>query len=218
MLWGWWHLPISGMRGPVSLLAEAGNICLSLFHLPLGFGFRTTGGRSGNLFVPAAVHAFVDSFCDVVIWLVTTPAISFGGTGRWFHAGRARFSILRWFSGSRSTRRRRRGPRSRWTGGQIAVIPGFFNLTYVRNTGVAFGMLEGRAFWWRFSLSRWCAWRFFSRGAELGAAGTESCRRLPGRRSGGESGGPRAPWAMWSIFSISMSGRITGRFSTSPTA
>lgn len=27
--------------------------------------------------------------------------------------------------------------------GQIVVIPGFFNLTYVRNTGVAFGMFAG---------------------------------------------------------------------------
>src|ERR1700742_1978166 len=27
--------------------------------------------------------------------------------------------------------------------GQVVVIPGFFDLTYVRNTGVAFGMFAG---------------------------------------------------------------------------
>jgi signal peptidase II len=30
--------------------------------------------------------------------------------------------------------------------GSVAVIPGFFNLTYVRNTGVAFGMFAGHGF------------------------------------------------------------------------
>ncbi len=29
----------------------------------------------------------------------------------------------------------------------ISVIPGFFNLTYVRNTGAAFGMLAGQESW-----------------------------------------------------------------------
>lgn len=30
--------------------------------------------------------------------------------------------------------------------GSVTVIPGFFNLTYVRNTGVAFGMFAGHGF------------------------------------------------------------------------
>jgi len=30
--------------------------------------------------------------------------------------------------------------------GSVAIIPGFFNLTYVRNTGVAFGMFAGHGF------------------------------------------------------------------------
>lgn len=31
--------------------------------------------------------------------------------------------------------------------GQVTVIPGVFNLTHVRNTGVAFGMLSGNNHW-----------------------------------------------------------------------
>jgi signal peptidase II len=30
--------------------------------------------------------------------------------------------------------------------GSVTIIPGFFNLTYVRNTGVAFGMFAGHGF------------------------------------------------------------------------
>lgn len=29
------------------------------------------------------------------------------------------------------------------------IIPGFFNLTFLRNTGAAFGMFAGHAAWWR---------------------------------------------------------------------
>jgi signal peptidase II len=34
----------------------------------------------------------------------------------------------------------------------LEVIPGFFNLTYVRNTGGAFGVLAGEASWYRTGL------------------------------------------------------------------
>ena len=37
VLWGWWHLPIVGVKSPASLLAEA--IVLPLFHLPFGMLF-----------------------------------------------------------------------------------------------------------------------------------------------------------------------------------
>ena len=32
--------------------------------------------------------------------------------------------------------------------GYVRIIPGFFDLTYVRNTGVAFGMFAGHGWSW----------------------------------------------------------------------
>ncbi len=52
----------------------------------------------------------------------------------------------------------------------VPVIDGFFNLTYVRNTGVAFGMFAGRPGWGRTLLfagisilAMWIILRFFKR-------------------------------------------------------
>jgi membrane protease YdiL (CAAX protease family) len=64
VLWGWWHLPISGMSG-IGLAVLAAFY--PLFHLPFGLCFSHYWRRGGNLLVPAAVHAFVDAFRNVVI-------------------------------------------------------------------------------------------------------------------------------------------------------
>jgi hypothetical protein len=64
-LWGWWHLPILGERKISSLIALA--ILMPLVHSATGiflsFGWR----RSGNLAVPAVVHALVDAVRNMLL-------------------------------------------------------------------------------------------------------------------------------------------------------
>jgi membrane protease YdiL (CAAX protease family) len=65
VLWGWWHLPASGVKtwSGLALLA----VFYPLFHLPFGLWFSAYWRRSGNLLVPAFVHAFIDSVRNIVM-------------------------------------------------------------------------------------------------------------------------------------------------------
>jgi hypothetical protein len=64
-LWGWWHLPILGERRISGLIALA--ILMPLMHSATGiflsFGWR----RSGNLAVPAIVHALIDAVRNMLL-------------------------------------------------------------------------------------------------------------------------------------------------------
>jgi membrane protease YdiL (CAAX protease family) len=55
-LWGLWHLPAMPHATVVTALV------LVIFHCILGVPLSFAWRRSGNLAVPAAVHAFVDAF------------------------------------------------------------------------------------------------------------------------------------------------------------
>lgn len=68
VLWGWWHLPIlpashstSGIMGMI--------IGLPLISLVPGIAFSLFWRRTGNLAVPAFVHAFIDAVRNVFIGL-----------------------------------------------------------------------------------------------------------------------------------------------------
>jgi membrane protease YdiL (CAAX protease family) len=61
-LWGWWHLPITP---PAALLA--GAIVFPITHAFLGVPFSLLWRRSGNLFVPASIHALVDAVRNTLI-------------------------------------------------------------------------------------------------------------------------------------------------------
>jgi membrane protease YdiL (CAAX protease family) len=61
-MWGWWHLPIT----PASALG-AGMIVFPITHAMLGVPFSLFWRRSGNLLVPAAVHALIDAVRNTVI-------------------------------------------------------------------------------------------------------------------------------------------------------
>lgn len=58
-LWGWWHLPIAGATGIQQLLALL--FLLPCIHVAVGVFFSLSWRRSGNLAVPATVHAFIDA-------------------------------------------------------------------------------------------------------------------------------------------------------------
>jgi membrane protease YdiL (CAAX protease family) len=64
-MWGLWHLPTSGASDVLSVITLA--IVLPLIHLFdgmfLSFGWR----RSGNLAVPAAVHALIDAVRNALL-------------------------------------------------------------------------------------------------------------------------------------------------------
>jgi membrane protease YdiL (CAAX protease family) len=55
-MWGWWHLPVV----PTSLLG-IGLIAFPITHAILGIPLSLFWRRSGNLLVPAAVHALIDA-------------------------------------------------------------------------------------------------------------------------------------------------------------
>jgi len=61
-MWGWWHLPIT--PGPA---LGAGIIAFPITHAMLGIPFSLFWRRSGNLLVPAAVHALIDAVRNTVI-------------------------------------------------------------------------------------------------------------------------------------------------------
>lgn len=55
-MWGWWHLPIT----PSSALG-VGLIAFPITHAMIGVPFSLFWRRSGNLIVPAAIHAVIDA-------------------------------------------------------------------------------------------------------------------------------------------------------------
>jgi len=61
-MWGWWHLPIT----PPSLLGP-GIIAFPIIHAMVGVPFSLFWRRSGNLLVPAVVHALIDALRNAVI-------------------------------------------------------------------------------------------------------------------------------------------------------
>jgi membrane protease YdiL (CAAX protease family) len=64
-LWGLWHLPITVIAGPRSLLVIVIGLLVAQIALgiPLSIGWR----RSGNLLVPGAAHALNDTIRNVLI-------------------------------------------------------------------------------------------------------------------------------------------------------
>jgi len=62
-MWGWWHLPIT----PASALG-AGIIVFPIVHVMIGVPFSLCWRRSGNLFVPATVHALIDAVRNTVLY------------------------------------------------------------------------------------------------------------------------------------------------------
>jgi hypothetical protein len=64
-LWGWWHLPTLGARNVLELIVMV--VALPLMHAATGiflsFGWR----RSGNLAVPAVVHALIDGVRNMLL-------------------------------------------------------------------------------------------------------------------------------------------------------
>jgi membrane protease YdiL (CAAX protease family) len=59
---GWWHLPIT----PASALQQ-GIIVFPIMHAMVGVPFSLFWRRSGNLFVPADVHALIDAVRNTVL-------------------------------------------------------------------------------------------------------------------------------------------------------
>jgi membrane protease YdiL (CAAX protease family) len=64
-LWGWWHLPIAGARGVQQLLTLV--IVLPCIHIAVGVFLSLSWRRSGNLAVPATVHAFIDAVRNMLM-------------------------------------------------------------------------------------------------------------------------------------------------------
>jgi len=61
-VWGWWHLPIVPLRAGNHAAQLAGLlVILPLVHCSVGMFFSFYWRRSGLLFVPATVHAFIDA-------------------------------------------------------------------------------------------------------------------------------------------------------------
>ena len=67
-LWGLWHYPI--LPGPHSLGKLLPTLAsLLLVHVSIGVLFSWSWRRSGNLFVPASVHALIDAVRNALIGL-----------------------------------------------------------------------------------------------------------------------------------------------------
>ncbi len=64
-LWGWWHLPIAGANGIVQLVTLI--VLLPCLHIAVGVFLSLGWRRSGNLAVPATVHAFVDAVRNMLL-------------------------------------------------------------------------------------------------------------------------------------------------------
>lgn len=64
-LWGWWHLPIVPAHSVAQTLAMI--VILPLFHLVPGITFSLFWRRTGNLAVPAFVHALIDAIRNILI-------------------------------------------------------------------------------------------------------------------------------------------------------
>lgn len=64
-LWGWWHLPITGAAGILQLMTLV--FLLPCIHIAVGAFLSLGWRRSGNLAVPATVHAFVDAVRNMLM-------------------------------------------------------------------------------------------------------------------------------------------------------
>ncbi|MGH7992851.1 MAG: CPBP family intramembrane glutamic endopeptidase [Limisphaerales bacterium] len=64
-LWGWWHLPIVGVTGIQQFAVYI--VFLPCIHIAVGVFFSLSWRRSGNLAVPATVHAFVDAVRNILM-------------------------------------------------------------------------------------------------------------------------------------------------------
>ena len=64
-LWGWWHLPIAGATGISQLVTLL--VVLPCIHIAVGVFFSLSWRRSGNLAVPATVHAFIDAVRNMLM-------------------------------------------------------------------------------------------------------------------------------------------------------
>ncbi|HKW29834.1 MAG TPA: CPBP family intramembrane glutamic endopeptidase [Verrucomicrobiae bacterium] len=64
-LWAWWHLPIAGVTGIPQLMRLI--VLLPCIHVAVGFFFSLSWRRSGNLAVPATVHAFIDAVRNILM-------------------------------------------------------------------------------------------------------------------------------------------------------
>jgi membrane protease YdiL (CAAX protease family) len=64
-LWGWWHLPIAGSKGIMQLMTLI--VLLPCIHIAVGVFLSLSWRRSGNLAVPATVHAFVDAVRNMLL-------------------------------------------------------------------------------------------------------------------------------------------------------
>ena len=66
VLWGWWHLPISPVHNVVQVLVLV--VVFPLVHALPGIPFSLFWRRSGNLVVPAAVHALIDAVRNMLLF------------------------------------------------------------------------------------------------------------------------------------------------------
>ncbi|MGA9452410.1 MAG: CPBP family intramembrane glutamic endopeptidase [Verrucomicrobiia bacterium] len=64
-LWGWWHLPITGVTGISRLMTLI--VLLPCVHIAVGVFLSLSWRRSGNLAVPATVHAFIDAVRNMLL-------------------------------------------------------------------------------------------------------------------------------------------------------
>ncbi|HXR04804.1 MAG TPA: CPBP family intramembrane glutamic endopeptidase [Verrucomicrobiae bacterium] len=64
-LWGWWHLPIAGGKGIMQLMILI--VLLPCTHIAVGVFLSLSWRRSGNLAVPATVHAFIDAVRNMLL-------------------------------------------------------------------------------------------------------------------------------------------------------
>lgn len=62
ILWGLWHVPV--VAGPVTAPTV---LALVVLHVAIGLPLTIYWRRSGNLLVPAVVHAFIDGLRDAVL-------------------------------------------------------------------------------------------------------------------------------------------------------
>jgi len=64
-LWGWWHLPIVSATGIARLMTLI--VLLPCIHIAVGVFLSLSWRRSGNLAVPATVHAFIDAVRNMLL-------------------------------------------------------------------------------------------------------------------------------------------------------
>ena len=64
-MWGWWHLPIVGVAEMKQLITLI--VLLPCIHIAVGVFLSLSWRRSGNLAVPATVHAFIDAVRNMLM-------------------------------------------------------------------------------------------------------------------------------------------------------